>query len=114
MLIILYQFLFYAYLTLFVQKCVKFFSVISSYVQYNSGLIGSPTIYISSIIDYLLCVNVHLVHRRAEMSFSRLKCIFYKPLTKCVLVCNAKVKKRKKSQTKKTKNKSSRPENVVP
>lgn len=96
MLIMLYQFIFYAYLTLFVQK---FLNVISSYVQYNSGLIGSPTIYISTIVDYLFCVNVHLVHRRAEMSFSRSKCIFYKPLTKCVLVCNAKMKKKRRKKS---------------
>lgn len=54
--LILYQLIFYAYLSCFtlLKKCVKSVTLFLC-VQYNSGLTGS-LIYISSIVSYLLCI----------------------------------------------------------
>lgn len=77
MLMILYQFIFYAYLIMFhiVEKCVESVALCYS-VQYNSGLIGSPTIYnstsmVGSCVSMYVSVSVYLlVHCSAEMSFN--------------------------------------------
>ncbi len=78
MLMILYQFIFYAHLILCftsLKSVLSLLHYIVNSVQYNSGLIGSPTIYIStSTVGYLLCiycVSMYLlVHCSAEMSFN--------------------------------------------
>lgn len=64
--VILYQFTFYAFCS--VAKCVESVALCKHFVQYNSGLIWSPTTYLSSLV-YLLCVIGSFSELQSEMSF---------------------------------------------